>query len=166
MNRDKILKTNEYDMLMDIEKNTGICPIRAVAGITREEKIERCCTFVHEGCEVCVQSWLNEGGRKMNYKGKWYSESEIKAELDRLSNENAELKAKAEKFGKTKELLKSACEDIRYLINHAERNGKACNRCKYGNEMYCYADDCNSDAKWQHEAEALTLIGEEGDTNG
>ena len=69
MNRDKILKTNEYDLLMDIEKNTGICPIRAVAGITRDEKLERCCIYVHEGCEVCVQSWLNEGGRKMNYKG-------------------------------------------------------------------------------------------------
>lgn len=62
-----------------------------------------------------------------------------------------------------KRLLKAAVEDIRYLINHAKRNGKACDRCKYGNEMYCYADDCSNDAKWQHEAEALALIGE--DTN-
>ena len=72
-----------------------------------------------------------------------------------------------------KRLLKAAVEDIRYLINHAKRNGKACDRCKYGNEMYCYADDCSNDAKWQHEAEALALIGEDtnvpaskdGDTN-
>lgn len=59
-----------------------------------------------------------------------------------------------------KKLLKAAVEDIKYLINHAERNGKACDRCKYGNEMYCYADDCSNDAKWQHEAEALALIGD------
>ena len=62
-----------------------------------------------------------------------------------------------------KQLLKAAAEDIKYLLNHAERNGKACDRCKYGNEMYCYADDCSNDAKWQHETEALALIGE--DTN-
>lgn len=62
-----------------------------------------------------------------------------------------------------KRLLKAAVEDIRYLINHAKQNGKACDRCKYGNEMYCYADDCSNDAKWQHAAEALALIGE--DTN-
>lgn len=71
-----------------------------------------------------------------------------------------------------KRLLKAAVEDIRYLINHAERNEKACDRCKYGNEMYCYADDCSNDAKWQHADEALALIGKdidvpatEGDTN-
>lgn len=62
-----------------------------------------------------------------------------------------------------KRLLKAAVDDIRYLINYAERNGKACDRCKYGNEMYCYADDCNTDAKWQHEIEALALLGK--DTN-
>lgn len=65
-----------------------------------------------------------------------------------------------------KRLLKAAVEDIRYLINHAKWNGKACDRCKYGNEMYCYADDCSNDAKWQHEAEALALIGEDGEQNG
>ncbi len=62
-----------------------------------------------------------------------------------------------------KRLLKAALEDIRYLINHAKWNGKACDRCKYGNEMYCYADDCSNDAKWQHEAEALALLGKDID---
>ena len=62
-----------------------------------------------------------------------------------------------------KRLLKAAVEDIRYLINHAKQNGKACDRCKYGNEMYCYADDCSNDAKWQHADEALALIGGETD---
>ncbi|WP_303819109.1 hypothetical protein [Ruminococcus flavefaciens] len=64
-------------------------------------------------------------------------------------------------LSEAKRLLKAAVEDIRYLINHAKQNGKACDRCKYGNEMYCYADDCSNDAKWQHEAEALKLIGGE-----
>ena len=96
-------------------------------------------------------------------------------ECDRLIKEKGELLSKVsggdvlricqleEQFEKAKRLLKAAVEDIRYLINHAKRNGKACDRCKYGNEMYCYADDCSNDAKWQHEAEALALIGE--DTN-
>ena len=86
------------------------------------------------------------------------------AELeDKHLNECGQIAHYDDELRKAKELLKAACEDIKYLINHAERNGKACDRCKYGNEMYCYADDCNTDAKWQHEAEALALIGE--DTN-
>ena len=110
----------------------------------------------------------------MNINGKWYTEPQIEAYVTELENKVAELEAKhcnecrqiahySDELRKAKELLKTACEDIKYLINYAERNGEACDRCKYGNEMYCYADDCSNDAKWQHEAEALALIGE--DTN-
>ena len=85
MNRDRyILKRNEYDLLMAIEANTGICPIRTVAGITREEKLERCCTYIHEGCGICVQHWLNEGGRKMYIDGKWLTETETNAYVKEL----------------------------------------------------------------------------------
>lgn len=116
------------------------------------------------------------------YRGRWLIEPEIKALLDKLEDLNKELRSEADRvlrentvlrekqefddrqIAECKRLLKEAVEDIRYLINHAKRNGKACDRCKYGNEMYCYADDCSNDAKWQHEAEALALIGEEGDT--
>lgn len=91
----------------------------------------------------------------MYINNRWYTETEVKAYVDKLIEENATLK----------EMLKAAVVDIRYLINHAERNGKACDRCKYGNEMYCYADDCSNDAKWRHEAEALALIGEDGEQN-
>lgn len=60
-NRDKyILKKNEYDLMMNILQNTTVCPIRAVAGISTEEKIERCYKYVHDGCEECIQKWLNE----------------------------------------------------------------------------------------------------------
>lgn len=115
------------------------------------------------------------------YRGRWLIEPEIKALLSKLEAENEGLRSEADRvlrektvlrekqesavrqIAEYKRLLKEAVEDIRYLINHAKRNGKACDRCKYGNEMYCYADDCSNDAKWQHEAEALALIGE--DTN-
>lgn len=82
---------------------------------------------------------------------------------DKHHNECGQIAHYSDELRKAKRLLKAAVEDIRYLINHAKWNGKACDRCKYGNEMYCYADDCSNDAKWQHEAEALALIGE--DTN-
>lgn len=60
-NRDKyILRKNEYDLLMTFEENTGLCPIRAVAGIDLAEKISRCSKYVHDGCGTCVQHWLNE----------------------------------------------------------------------------------------------------------
>lgn len=98
--------------------------------------------------------------------GRGMNAPELKAYISELEAENAELRAKVESADRQKaeykRLLKAAVEDIRYLINHAKRNGKACDRCKYGNEMYCYADDCSNDAKWQHEAEALALIGEDG----
>ena len=86
------------------------------------------------------------------------------AELeDKHWNECRQIAHYEDELRKAKKLLKAACDDIKYLINHTERNGKACDRCKYGNEMYCYADDCRNDAKWRHVAEALALIGK--DTN-
>ena len=64
-NRDRyIIKRNEYDLMCAVEKNTGICPIRAVAGISREEKIMRCYRYAKESCEACIQNWLNEEENK------------------------------------------------------------------------------------------------------
>ena len=105
----------------------------------------------------------------MNINGKWYSEPELAAYIAELESRLRDRDLEADngarqiahyedELRQAKRLLKAAVEDIKYLINHAERNGKACDRCKYGNEMYCYADDCSNDAKWQHEAEALALI--------
>ena len=60
-NRDRyILRRNEYDLMLEIEKNTGICPIRAVAGISHDEKVIRCINYAPDSCEVCVAEWLNE----------------------------------------------------------------------------------------------------------
>lgn len=92
-------------------------------------------------------------------------EARIRLLEDKLESDNRQISEYDRELRQAKRLLKAAVEDIRYLINYAKQNGKACDRCKYGNEMYCYADDCSNDAKWQHEAEALTLIGEEGGNN-
>lgn len=60
-NRDKYLvNRNEYDLMTAIEENTGICPIRAISGISKESKVARCKKYAKAGCKKCVQSWLNE----------------------------------------------------------------------------------------------------------
>lgn len=69
-NRDKLSQTCTYDILVNIANNVGVCPLQAVANISRVEKARRCFMHVHEGCEQCVQEWLNEdfnfstGGKK------------------------------------------------------------------------------------------------------
>lgn len=60
-NRDKLSQTCTYDMLVNMATNSGICPLQAVADISRESKILRCYKYVHDGsCEKCIQEWLNE----------------------------------------------------------------------------------------------------------
>jgi hypothetical protein len=55
-----IIHRNEYDLMCSILDNTTACPIRAVAGISKEEKVKRCLERVREGCKACIQAWLNE----------------------------------------------------------------------------------------------------------
>lgn len=94
-NRDKyITKCNEHDLMMKIEQKTGLCPIRVVAGISREEKIMRCYKYVRESCSECVAAWLNEEGKQMKLDGKWYTETEADAyvkELKGMLNESRKL---------------------------------------------------------------------------
>jgi hypothetical protein len=59
-NREMISKTCTYDNLVNMLHNTGMCPLQAVAGISRETKILRCYKYIHDGCEKCIQNWLNE----------------------------------------------------------------------------------------------------------
>ena len=59
-NRDKLSQTCTYDMLVNMATNSGICPLQAVAGISRETKILRCYKHINGGCEKCIQEWLNE----------------------------------------------------------------------------------------------------------
>jgi hypothetical protein len=60
-NRDKyIVSRNEYDLMTAIEENTGICPIRAISGISKENKVTRCTKYAKAGCKECIQDFLNE----------------------------------------------------------------------------------------------------------
>lgn len=61
-NRDRLRQTNIYDLLMDIFKFAGICPIYAVSG-----KAKSGCLVLkgwvrepQEKCVGCIQNWLNE----------------------------------------------------------------------------------------------------------
>lgn len=52
-NRDKYLtKRNEYDLMMDILKNSA-CPVIAVSG-----DYPKCGD--HNTCSECIRAWLNE----------------------------------------------------------------------------------------------------------
>lgn len=139
--------------------------------MTLDEAIKHCLDVAEQN-EISAITYKNCKEIKTNMYEKLTAE---KAENDcrECAADHRQLAKWLTELKEAKRLLKAAVEDIRYLINHAKRNGKACDRCKYGNEMYCYADDCSNDAKWQHEAEALALIGEDtnvpaskdGDTN-
>ena len=59
-NREQLNNTCTYDILVNMANNVGICPLQAVAGIPREEKIMRCFNHIQGGCEPCIQQWLNE----------------------------------------------------------------------------------------------------------
>lgn len=68
-------------------------------------------------------------------------------------------------WAKMKKLLKAAVEDIRYCMHYYD----PCEVCALLEENgECAAaddDDCNEKYKWRCEAEALALIGEDGERN-
>jgi len=147
------LAAETYELLAENNHN-------AYEKLTAETNSSRCAECATEHRQLA--EWLTDYKELKNSIGA-AKFSNMKEALELIREYKAENIAQKKLIVEYKRLLKAAVEDIRYLINHAKRNGKACDRCKYGNEMYCYADDCSNDAKWQHEAEALALIGE--DTN-
>ncbi len=107
-NREKyLINISEFDLMSSIEENTGVCPIRAVAGISRVEKAERCLRFVHEGCKSCAQAWLNEEGKPMKLDGRWYTETEA----------NAYVKELKEMLRESRKLIKEAI-----FVNYKDSN--------------------------------------------
>lgn len=66
------------------------------------------------------------------------------AQIAHYSDENAKLK----------ELLRKAVEDINYYVDCYEAH---CDECCCNQDNHCH---------WKHEAEALKLIGEDGEQNG
>lgn len=64
-NRQKLLKTSEYDILCRMNRNIkcgAVCVIEAIQGGFADEldmlDISECRS--HESCEECIQKWLNE----------------------------------------------------------------------------------------------------------
>lgn len=116
--------------------------------------------------------------------GRWLIEPEVKAYIHKLEELNAEIRAEADRvlrentvlrekqesadrqIAEYKRLLKSAVDDVRYCM----RSYDPCEVCALLEENgECVAaddDDCSEKYKWRYEAEALALIGEDGDTNG
>lgn len=92
----------------------------------------------------------------MYINNRWYTETEVKAYVDKLIEENATLK----------EMLKAAVDDFKALGTQAEDeygrcslNDSVCDYCVLGGGNL--ADDC----QWRYADKALKLIGEDGERN-
>lgn len=82
-----------------------------------------------------------------------------------------ELKELREQIAEYKRLLKAAVEDFRWLESHTEDEKGHCCISGDNNELACIHCPLNQRNKdtimcgWNYEAEALALIGEEGEQN-
>lgn len=96
--------------------------------------------------------------------GRGMNAPELKAYISELEAENAELRAKVEsadcQIAEYKRLLKSATNVLKMFIPCDEDYN--CSECIKQRQNCDYDDSF----KWRYEAEALALIGEDGDTNG
>ena len=122
------------------------------------------------------------------HKGRWLIAPEIKALLDKLEDMNEELRSEADRvlrentvlrekqesadrqIAEYKRLLKAAFEDIVWLNEHTVDGEGQCLIETATDMETCLACPLNVNNShvcgWKHQAEALALIGEEGDTNG
>lgn len=82
-------------------------------------------------------------------------------ECDRLIKEKGALLKQHEQIAEYKQLLKAAVEDLEKIASVDECSFPYCdNRCPFECVGQC------EEKHWKHQAEALALIGEDGDTNG
>lgn len=77
----------------------------------------------------------------------------LKKRNEILQAENAELKR----------LLKAAVDDLQDILYQTD-SITVCFHCIHTSDICYGGSDCEHEAKWTHLDEALTLIGEEGDT--
>lgn len=60
-NREKLLKTNIYDLIMTIRERLPFnCPIDAVGGIPPITDCRKINLQQFKTCSECIQKWLNE----------------------------------------------------------------------------------------------------------
>lgn len=95
--------------------------------------------------------------------GRGMNAPELKAYISELEAENAELRAKVESAehhkAEYKRLLKAAVEDMKDVVS----SDCGCRCCKGEQAASCAYIKCWT---WRYAAEALALIGEEGEENG
>lgn len=59
-NREKLLKTNIYDLMMTIRRNGHkFCPIE-IAGMAKPKCLPSIYGLAQTNCEKCIQKWLNQ----------------------------------------------------------------------------------------------------------
>lgn len=120
--------------------------------MTIDEAIRHCEEVAEKmnDCECAADhrqlaEWLTE------LKGLREENKVLISECDRLIKEKGELLKKSEQIAENKRLLKVAVEDINYYVDCYEAH---CDECCCDQDNHCH---------WKHEAEALKLIGEDGD---
>lgn len=59
-NREKLIKTNLYDLMCEIRRNAHTCPVFAVSGIHLQSYHLYGCAVNEEKCNMCIQEWLNK----------------------------------------------------------------------------------------------------------
>lgn len=102
----------------------------------------------------------------MYINNRWYTETEVKAYVDKLIEENEKMKT----------LLKAAMCAIKGIADREREihvDELCCGYCEYdspltesGEMLYeCPGCECNDCFKWKHQDEAMELIGEDGEQN-
>lgn len=59
-NREKILKTNIYDLMMKVASKTDFCPIILFGDVCPERIDNDVDCRIPSDCKDCVQRWINE----------------------------------------------------------------------------------------------------------
>lgn len=57
-NRERLNRTNMYDILLTISNNCDLCVIHIIGGIPANRKMVRCVNY--ESCAECLANWMNE----------------------------------------------------------------------------------------------------------
>ena len=100
MNRHELGKLPMIELLNNINMNIEECLYQILSRCTDDMKRSRCEKM--KCCYDCLSEWLNEGGRKMYIKNKWYEPCEVNAMVSKLEDEK---RIAEEELAKAKALL-------------------------------------------------------------
>ena len=100
MNRHELGKLPMIELLNNINMSIEECLYQILSRCTDDMKRSRCEKM--KCCYDCLSEWLNEGGRKMYIKNKWYEPCEVNAMVSELEDEK---RIAEEELAKAKALL-------------------------------------------------------------